>query len=568
MKENFKFSEIAYKRPDFEAVKKRLSELTDTMKSASSYADARATYFKYEDSMRELNDAYTLVMIRHTVNTIDKFYDDENEFISEVSPTVAPFAVEFLNSLYDGKFKRDFENEFGKKFLDGIEIERKSFCEKNIPLRQKEAKLCNEYEKIIASAAIEFKGETLNLYGIMKYFEDTDAQTRKSAYEKYAEFFESNEEKFEKIWDDLIMIRNEMGVNLGFENYVPLGYLEQGRTDYSAEDVAEFREQVKDEIVPLCQILYKAQAKRLGVEKVLAYDENLVFADGNAVPDGNDEELLERAREMYKEMSAETSEFIDFMIEHDLLDLKNKPGKAATGYMCSIEKYRAPFVFSCFNGTIGDVQVLTHELGHAFAGYEAMRSQPITAYYSESTDIAEIHSMSMEQFAYPYAEKFFGVNADKFRFQHLQEAVTFVPFGVAVDEYQHEVYAHPELTPKQRTALWKRLEGKYMPWRDYGDVEFFARGGWWYHKIHIFLYPFYYINYTLTSMGAFEFKKKFAEDRAAAWNDYLTLCKIGGSKSYLETLKCANLSVPFEGGSVKKAVSYAKDILLKEIEKY
>lgn len=568
MKENFKFSEIAYKRPDFEAVKKRLSELTDEMKSASSYADARATYFKYEDSMRELNDAYTLVMIRHTVNTLDKFYDDENEFISEVSPTVAPFAVEFLNSLYDGKFKRDFENEFGKKLLDGIEIERKSFCEKNIPLRQKEAKLCNEYEKIIASAAIEFKGETLNLYGIMKYFEDTDAQTRKSAYEKYAEFFESNEEKFEKIWDDLIKIRNEMGVNLGFENYVPLGYLEQGRTDYSAEDVAAFREQVKDEIVPLCQILYKAQAKRLGVEKVLAYDENLVFADGNAVPDGNDEELLERAREMYKEISAETSEFIDFMIEHDLLDLKNKPGKAATGYMCSIEKYRAPFVFSCFNGTIGDVQVLTHELGHAFAGYEAMRSQPITAYYSESTDIAEIHSMSMEQFAYPYAEKFFGASADKFRFQHLQEAVTFVPFGVAVDEYQHEVYAHPELTPKQRTALWKRLEEKYMPWRDYGDVEFFARGGWWYHKIHIFLYPFYYINYTLTSMGAFEFKKKFAEDRAAAWSDYLTLCKVGGSKSYLETLKCANLSVPFEDGSVKKAVSYAKDILLKEIEKY
>lgn len=317
--------------------------------------------------------------------------------------------------------------------------------------------------------------------------------------------------------------------------------------------------------MPLCSKLYEAQAKRLNLDKVRVYDENCVFADGNATPIGNDDELVEIAREMYKDMSKETGEFIDFMIDHELLDLKNKPGKASTGYMTSILKYKAPFVFSCFNGTIGDIQVLTHELGHAFAGYEAMRNQPIADYYSESTDIAEIHSMSMEQFAYPYAEKFFGDKADKFRFQHLQEASTFVPFGVAVDEYQHIVYAHPELTPKERTAEWKKLEAKYMPWRDYDGMEFFGRGGWWYHKIHIFLYPFYYINYTLTTMGAMEFKKKMHEDKTSAWNDYMNLCKVGGSKSYLETLAYANLSDPFKPGSVKKAISFAKEILLSQI---
>ena len=196
-----------------------------------------------------------------------------------------------------------------------------------------------------------------------------------------------------------------------------------------------------------------------------------------------------------------------------------------------------------------------------------MRNQPVSTYYSESTDIAEIHSMSMEQFAYPYAEKFFGDKADKFRFSHLQEALTFVPFGVAVDEYQHIVYANPELTPKQRTAEWKKLEEKYMPWREYDDIDFFAKGGWWYHKIHIFLYPFYYINYTLTTMGAMEFKKKMHEDKESAWKDYLKLCKVGGSLGYKETLKYANLSLPFEKGSVKRAVSYAEDILLSQIEK-
>lgn len=565
MNENFRFKDLPYVRPDFAKVKTELAAITEKMKNAASYEEAKAAYFDFESIMSDLRDAYTIVSIRHTVDTRDKFYDDENEFLSEAFPELSPYTVAFSNALYDGKFKADFEKEFGKQLLSMIELERKSFSEKNIPLQQKEAKLCNEYEKIIASAEIDFDGEKRNLYGVMKYFEDEDREVRKAAWKKYEEFFASHEKRFEEIWDELIKIRNEQGRNLGFENFIPLGYMQQGRTDYDAADVASFREQVKEELVPLCSKLYEAQAKRLNLDKVRVYDENCVFADGNATPIGNDDELVEIAREMYKDMSKETGEFIDFMIDHELLDLKNKPGKASTGYMTSILKYKAPFVFSCFNGTIGDIQVLTHELGHAFAGYEAMRNQPIADYYSESTDIAEIHSMSMEQFAYPYAEKFFGDKADKFRFQHLQEAITFVPFGVAVDEYQHIVYTHPELTPKERTAEWKKLEAKYMPWRDYDGMEFFGRGGWWYHKIHIFLYPFYYINYTLTTMGAMEFKKKMHEDKTSAWNDYMNLCKVGGSKSYLETLAYANLSDPFKPGSVKKAISFAKEILLSQI---
>lgn len=565
MNENFRFKDLPYVRPDFTKVKTELAAITEKMKNAASYDDAKVAYFNFEATMSDLRDAYTIVSIRHTVDTRDKFYDDENEFLSEAFPELSPYTVAFSNALYDGKFKADFEKEFGKQLLSMIELERKSFSEKNIPLQQREAKLCNEYEKIIASAEIDFDGEKRNLYGVMKYFEDEDREVRKAAWKKYEEFFASHEKRFEEIWDELIKVRNEQGRNLGFENFIPLGYMQQGRTDYNAADVASFREQVKEELVPLCSKLYEAQAKRLNLDKVRVYDENCVFADGNATPIGNDDELVEIAREMYKDMSKETGEFIDFMIDHELLDLKNKPGKASTGYMTSILKYKAPFVFSCFNGTIGDIQVLTHELGHAFAGYEAMRNQPIADYYSESTDIAEIHSMSMEQFAYPYAEKFFGDKADKFRFQHLQEAITFVPFGVAVDEYQHIVYAHPELTPKERTAEWKKLEAKYMPWRDYDGMEFFGRGGWWYHKIHIFLYPFYYINYTLTTMGAMEFKKKMHEDKTSAWNDYMNLCKVGGSKSYLETLAYANLSDPFKPGSVKKAISFAKEILLSQI---
>ena len=567
LEKDFKFKDIQYTRPDFEAFQKLAEDNAEKIKNAVSYSEAKKVFLEFDKAESEFFDMANIAYIRHTIDTSDEFYDKENEFLNEKTPELMPSLLAFSNAVYDSRFKPDFVAEFGEQMFAEIELRRKSFSEKNIPLLQKEARLCNEYEKIIASADILFDGKHLNLYGIMSYFENPDRNVRHDAYKAYSKFYESNEENFERIWDELIKVRTEMGKNLGFENYIPLGYMNQGRTDYDEKDVAAFREQVREELVPFCAKLYEAQAKRIGVDKVKAYDEAYLFNDGNAVPVGDDDFLIEQAREMYHDMSKETGEFVDFMLGHDLLDVKNKPKKASTGYMTGLNSIKAPFVFSCFNHTTGDVQVLTHEFGHAFAGYMAMRNQPVSTYYSESTDIAEIHSMSMEQFAYPYAEKFFGDKADKFRFSHLQEALTFVPFGVAVDEYQHIVYANPELTPKQRTAEWKKLEEKYMPWREYDDIDFFAKGGWWYHKIHIFLYPFYYINYTLTTMGAMEFKKKMHEDKESAWKDYLNLCKVGGSLGYKETLKYANLSLPFEKGSVKRAVSYAEDILLSQIEK-
>lgn len=567
LEKDFKFKDIQYTRPDCEAFQKLAEDNAEKIKNAVSYSEAKKVFLEFDKAESEFFDMANIAYIRHTIDTSDEFYDKENEFLNEKTPELMPSLLAFSNAVYDSRFKPDFVAEFGEQMFAEIELRRKSFSEKNIPLLQKEARLCNEYEKIIASADILFDGKHLNLYGIMSYFENPDRNVRHDAAKAYSKFYESNEENFERIWDELVKVRTEMGKNLGFENYIPLGYMNQGRTDYDEKDVAAFREQVREELVPFCAKLYEAQAKRIGVDKVKAYDEAYLFNDGNAVPVGDDDFLIEQAREMYHDMSKETGEFVDFMLGHDLLDVKNKPKKASTGYMTGLNSIKAPFVFSCFNHTTGDVQVLTHEFGHAFAGYMAMRNQPVSTYYSESTDIAEIHSMSMEQFAYPYAEKFFGDKADKFRFSHLQEALTFVPFGVAVDEYQHIVYANPELTPKQRTAEWKKLEEKYMPWREYDDIDFFAKGGWWYHKIHIFLYPFYYINYTLTTMGAMEFKKKMHEDKESAWKDYLNLCKVGGSLGYKETLKYANLSLPFEKGSVKRAVSYAEDILLSQIEK-
>ncbi|MBE7085552.1 MAG: M3 family oligoendopeptidase [Clostridiales bacterium] len=560
------FNQLQYERPDYEGMKVFYKALNERVKAAKTYAEVKECILEEEKYSSHVNTMLVIVSIRHTVDTSDKFYEEEEEISNREIPEVMPYMQAFSMALLESPFKAEIDKEYGEQFLKAVKLSAESFSEKNIALLQEESELTNRYQRLTAACKIPFDGEEHNLYGIMKYFSDPDREVRKAAAKKYAEFFEKNDQEMGEIFDRLVKIRHQMGVNMGFKNFTPLGYKNQGRMDYDEKDVAAFRQQVLEEIVPFCNELYQAQAKRIGVDKIKFYDEELVFPDGNAKPIGDRAYLVEQARKMYHDMSAETGEFIDFMIEHELMDLDNKPNKAATGYMTMLGDYKAPFVYSCFNGTTGDVDVLTHEMGHAFAGYMAARTQPLQAMWSEPTDIAEIHSMSMEQFAYPYAELFFGDKAEAYRVQHLQQALTFVPFGVAVDEFQHIIYANPDLTPDERTAVWHDLEKKYMPWRDYGeDNEFFSRGGWWYHKLHIFHYPFYYINYTLTTMGALEFKKKQAENKENCWKDYMTICRLGGSLGYLDTLKAANLAVPFETGGVKRAVSYAIDILREKI---
>jgi M3 family oligoendopeptidase len=565
MKE-FTFSTLEYVRPDFDRLENESIKMAEEIKNAGNYEEIKAILKRREELQNSVETMFTIAYIRNTLNTTDEFYEKEIELINERIATATVATTELGKALAGCKFRDEITEEYGAEYLVIEQRFIDQFKEELVPFMQQESKLTTRYQKLMATAQIEFDGKSLNLYGIQKYFEHPDRTVRKAAFQAYSDFYYKNEEEMEEIFAQLVKVRNEMGCALGYDNFIPLGYLQQGRSDYGQEEVAAFREQVRKEIVPLCEKLYEAQANRIGVDQIMVYDEKFIYPDGNAEPIGDEDYLVLEAQKMYHAMSAETGEFIDFMIEHDLMDLKNKPNKAATGYMTSLPDYEAPYVFSCFNHTIYDMQVLSHELGHAFAGYEAMRTQKTSQYLNISTDIAEIHSMAMEQFAYPYAEQFFGEDADKFRFAHLQEAITFVPFGVAVDEFQHIIYANPGLTPKERTYEWHKLEEKYMPWRNYENDEFMERGGFWYHKLHIFLYPFYYINYTLTTMGAMEFKKRYSENKEQAWKDYLALCKAGSSTNYLNLLKLANLSVPFEEGSVAKAISYAKEELLRKIE--
>ena len=549
-----KFSELQYCRPDIQAMRSGLAQDAERLKAASSFEDTDAVLRAHDAALREFATMANLASIRNTIDTSDRFYEAEKVFFDTETPKNTPYTLAYDEALLASPFRAEIGRKYGPQLLALTEREAKRLSPVLIESTIEENRLVREYQKLLASCRVQFMGETVNLSGLRRFQQSPDRAVRKAAAAAVSDFLGANAEQLDTLYDQLVALRNRMGQLMGYDDFTPLGYLRMGRT-YEPADVARFRAQVAEELVPVCTELHRRHAARIGVPALKIYDETYQFADGNATPEGDLAFMVSAAQRMYRELSKETGEFFDFMVQYELMDLLTKPNKRVGGYCTSLPAYQAPFIFSNFNGTSADVDVLTHEAGHAFEAFCASRNQELPEYYFSTSEVDEIHSMSMEFFAYPWMELFFGAQAPKYRFSHMADALQFIPYGACVDEYQHIVYANPDLTPAERTAAWKELEKKYLPDRSYDGNAFMEKGGFWMQKLHIFLYPFYYIDYTLASMGAFEFYGKMQEDHAAAWADYYRLCCAGGSQPYLALLKLANLSNPFAEGSVARAIA-------------
>nr|WP_232052682.1 M3 family oligoendopeptidase [Leptotrichia hongkongensis] len=502
----------------------------------------------------------TLVSIRHSIDTNDEFYDKENEYMDEISPILFGFTNDFYKALVNSKFKNELIKKYGKLLFDLAENTLKVFSNEIIPDAQEENRLSSKYSKLIASAKIDFDGKELNLSQMVPYTQSKDRNVRIEAAKKIAQFFAENQEEFDNIYDSLVKVRTKMAQKMGYKNYVEFGYKQLSRLEYDAKMVEGYRNQVLENIVPLHTELRKRQEKRLGVEKLRFYDEAIKFNSGNANPHGSPEWILNHGKTMYKELSKETYEFFTFMTENNLLDLLSKKGKMSGGYCTYIPEYKAPFIFANFNGTAHDIDVLTHEAGHAFQVYQS-RGFDVPEYLWPTYEACEIHSMSMEFLTWPWMKLFFENDTEKYKFIHLSEALLFIPYGVTVDEFQHWVYENPEVTPQERREKWLEIEKKYLPTRDYGEVDELKNGIFWFRQGHIFSSPFYYIDYTLAQVCAFQFWIKSREDSEKAWQDYLNLCKLGGSKSFFELMKSANLKNPFVEGTLAAVIPKIKEYL-------
>ena len=547
-----KFSEMPYVRPDIEAVKQQIGEAVAAMEAAETAEEQIAAIDRYNAIEGSVNTMGTLAYIRHTINTRDEYYDKENEFIDENTPVLQELSQQMEEAMLRSRFRPALEEKYGKLLFTNLEISFRSFKPELIGLMQQENKLTSEYQKLYASAVVEFNGEKMPLPKLGPFKQSPDRAVRRAAYETEGRFFDEHREDLDRIYDELVKNRTAQAKLLGHENYLQLGYDRLGRNCYDPKKVAAFRDQIAGDLVPIVAEVKKAQEKRIGVEKLKFWDDTLLFPDGNPVPQGTADDILAAGLEMYHGLSPETAEFIDMMYEGELLDVLSKDGKAPGGYCTEIYDYRAPFIFSNFNGTSGDADVLTHEAGHAFAGFRAMKQGYIHQLLSPTMEACECHSMSMEFLTSPYHGLFFGPMTRKYELAHCEESLTFIPYGCLVDEFQHRMYEDPTLTPEQRNALWLELEKKYRPWNDFEGLPFYERGAGWQRQLHIYQYPLYYIDYCMAQTVAFQFWIAYLKDKEDAWKRYLAFADKGGTATFEELVRAAGLKVPYEAGCIRE----------------
>ena len=546
------FKDMPYERPDLAATKARYAELAEALASAGSFEAADAAFLEKDRLDRHVQTQAELVYIRHTIDTRDSFYDAESSFWDEAIPELQQAEDAFKAALLSTPFRPQLAEKYGELIFAQAEQERRTFSPEIVADMKRENALTQEYVKLLASAQIPFEGGTYTLSQLTPFKRSANDAERLAAWKAEGLWYKEHQTQLDRIYDDLVRVRDAMGRKLGHKDFIPLGYDRMGRLSYGRADVERFREAVVAHVVPLADKIYRAQAERLGVEYPLSFaDETLTFRSGNPTPRGEANDVLEAGRTFYRALSPETGEFFDMMLDRGLMDVLSTEGKAGGGYMTMIPDYAVPFIFANFNGTQGDVEVVTHEAGHAFSYYMNTDKVPVSLAMPTS-EACEVHSMSMEFMAWPWAEEFFGDDARKYRYSHLASAITFIPYGTMVDHFQHEVYEHPEMTPSERHATWKRLLGVYMPWmRLDGEIPFYADGEGWQRQHHIYENPFYYIDYCLAQTVALEFWSMSQDDFAGAWEHYMAYTRQGGTHPFTELLSNAGMTSPFDEGCLK-----------------
>lgn len=557
--EKLKFKDMPYERPDLTATCARIDGLTARLKAAQSYAEAKAAFLEKEDLEKEIDTLANLAFIRHSIDTRNAFYEAEREFWNENLPLLQAPKQAWTYALLESPFRPDFEAEYGTLMFLNAELEARAFSEAIIPEMQDENKLTTEYAKLIASAQIPFQGSTYTLSQLTPFKTDADDAVRLAAWKAEGGWYKERQADLDRIYDELTHLRDTMGKKLGHGGYTPLGYDRMQRTCYDKGDIEKFRSAVVSYLVPLCDDIYRAQAKRLGVAYPLSFaDAALMFRSGNPRPQGTPDDIIANGKKFYDELSPETSEFFNIMLDQELMDVLSTEGKEGGGYCTGLLAYGVPFIFANFNGTQGDVEVITHEAGHAFEAYMNRTRIPIS-YIWGGMESCEVHSMSMEFFAWPWCEGFFGPDTRKYLYSHLASGVTFIPYGTMVDHFQHIVYEKPEMTPAERHAAWKELLGTYMPWmRLDGDIPFYAEGEGWQRQSHIYESPFYYIDYCLAQTVALEFWAMIQEDQKNAWEHYMAYTLQGGSRVFTELLANAGLASPFDEACLRGVCEKAK----------
>ena len=556
-----KISEMQYERVNKDTVIEKIKEIISRIENADSakeLLDLREEYNKYSEHVGTMA---RLASTRFNLNTKDEFYSGEMDYYNSALPEIQMYDLKFIKAFLSSPHLEKAKEGLNPLVITMYELSLKCADERVLEDMQEENKLTTEYSKFVSELTYEFRGEKMTLGALRKFMQDSDRATRREAYEALGKALGANGDYIDDIYDKMVKVRTQMAKKLGYENYVGLGYNLMQRTCYDKEAIKIFRENVLTDLVPVITELKNKIAKKLSIDEMKLYDDN-TYSENDPKPILDAQGILEAGREMYHEMSPETKEFIDMMFESDAFDVLPREGKWTGGYMTFFPDYRQPFIFANFNGTTADVDVITHEAGHAFA-YFVGRDQMTPELSLGGMETAESHSMSMEFFAWKYMDKFFGENAEKYKYKHLFSALAFIPYGTIVDYFQEIVYSNPHMTPAERNATWKKLEAEFRPYMNADGIEYLENGTRWQYQNHIFQSPFYYIDYCLAQVVAFEFLQLSLNDYEGALKTYISHAARTGNYTFTELIKMAGLKSPFEKGALSEVAEMCRELLEK-----
>ena len=498
------FSDFPYQRITAEEFENKAAQTVVQFNQASSSKEQINILKNWDNTMKEWESFASMAYVRFSQDTQDTSRKEEREYYDQLNPTMVGGEQKLIKAILASPHREELEVTFGSNLFRSWELSLKAFDPKIAEEKRKESELSAQYSALLAGLKIPFRGKEYSLSTISPFYESADRDTRLEAKQAQARALGSLQEELDQIYDKLVKLRHQMAVKMGFNNYIDLGYAEMSRVDYGPEEVARFRQQIVDTIVSICQRIVQARAQRLGLDDYNYADEGLMDSKGEIAPKGDHDWLLGKAQHMFAEMGEDFGEFFAMMHERNLLDLKSRDGKQGGGYCTIFADQEAPFIFANFNGSQGDVRVFTHECGHAFQCYNS-RNQALRKMIWPTYEAAEIHSMSLEFLTYPWMEDFFAEDTERFKISHLEGALLFLPYGAAVDEFQHLVYENPEMTPEERNDLWLQVEKKYLPHRRFADMPYFESGRFWQRQGHIYNRPFYYIDYCLAQVCALQF---------------------------------------------------------------
>ncbi|MGC6429290.1 MAG: M3 family oligoendopeptidase [Flavobacteriales bacterium] len=496
--------------------------------------------------------------IKMNIDTTDsKLSQDFSFWIKEISPKVAPYSHQLNKKVYESEFINELDQEKYFIYLRGLKKAIEIYRDENIPLFVEMETKQQEYGAIAAQMSVEIDGEKMTMQKAAQYLKDTNRSKREEVFNLINERRQQDVDKLDKLFDELIQLRQQIARNSGFENYRDYKFAAMGRFDYTPEDCFNFHKAIENEIVPIIESFDLERKKQMNLEDYKPWDtsvDSLGKTPLKPFEDGKD--LIEKSIKCFENLRPYYGQCLEIMKEMKHLDLESKNGKAPGGFNYPLYEIGVPFIYMNAVGSQRDLVTMVHEGGHAIHSFLS-RDLELCEFKSVPSEVAELASMSMELISMDTWNEFYQDEYDlkRAKKEQMKKVLEGLPWIAAIDKFQHWIYTNDH-TADERRKQWKKimteLSSSVIDWNDNQDAFL----NLWQKQLHLFEVPFYYIEYGMAQLGAIAMWRSFKKIGEKALDNYDEALKLGYTKSIGELYQTAGIEFDFSQKYVRELADF------------